>query len=101
MCFYADEQRNFRHPILFHSILLHSTKRFSLGDLYKLPLLSDAGKLLRSYAGGKAEREGYHRHDYLCYRDLLESVGSGTTVALLARRLLCMPPEEAFNEIYT
>jgi hypothetical protein len=83
---------------LFADVL--AEKGFSRGDLFELPLLSDAGNALRSYAEGNAGRRGYHRYHDLCDRHLLESLGSGTIVALLARLLLFTPTEEAFREIY-
>jgi hypothetical protein len=75
-------------------------KGFSRGDPFELPLLSDAGAALRSKAEGNADREGYHRHHCLCYRHLLEAIGSGTIVALVARRLLFTTTKEAFKDIY-
>jgi hypothetical protein len=83
---------------LFADVL--AEKGFSRRDLFELPLLSDAGTALRSYAEGNAEREGYHRHHYLCHRHLLESIGSGTIVALIARRLIFTTTEAAFKDIY-
>jgi hypothetical protein len=83
---------------LFADVL--AEKDLSRDDLLELPLLSDAGSALRSYAGGNTGRDGYHRYHYLCYRHLLESFGSGTIVTILAQRLLFTPTEEAFLEIY-
>jgi hypothetical protein len=83
---------------LFAHVL--AEKGFSRRELLELPLLSDAGTALRSYAEGNAEREGYRRHHYLCCRHLRESIGSGTIVALRARRLLFTTTEEVFKDIY-
>jgi hypothetical protein len=71
---------------LFVDVL--AEKGFSRSDFFEIPLLSDAGT------------EGHHRHHGLCYRHLLESIGSGTMVALLARRLLFTTTEEAFQGMY-
>jgi hypothetical protein len=79
---------------------LLAEKGFSHESLFELLLLSDAGTALRSYAEGRAGRQGYHRRHYLCYRHLRESLSSGTFVALLARRLLFTRTEDAFRELY-
>jgi hypothetical protein len=83
---------------LFADVL--AEKGLSRHELLELPLLSDPGTALRSYAEGNTEREGYHRHHYLCYPHLLGSIGSGTIVALLARGLPFMITEKAFKDIY-
>jgi hypothetical protein len=57
----------------------------------ELPLLSDQGSALRAFA-----REFTARH-YFCFRHLLESLGSNTFLALLARRLLFIASEEHYN----
>jgi hypothetical protein len=75
-------------------------KGFSLGDLFELPPLSDAGTALRSYTDVGVRRRGYHRRHYLCYRHLLESLGSNTLVSLLARRLLFTRTQDAFRELF-
>jgi hypothetical protein len=83
---------------LFAELL--TEKGFSQSDLLEMPLLSDAGTALRRYAQGVAGRGGYHRHHYLCYRQLLEALGSDTLVALLARRLLFTRTENGYKEAY-
>jgi hypothetical protein len=72
--------------LLFADVL--AEKGFSRNEPFEISLLSDAGKALRSYAEGNAEREGYDRHHYLSSRHLLDSIRSGTMVAFLARSLL-------------
>jgi hypothetical protein len=47
-----------------------------------LALLSDEGSAIVSYARSRGQRH------FFCYRHILESLGSGTFVALLARRLI-------------
>jgi hypothetical protein len=93
----APSERREIYSIFSH---LLAEKGFSRESLFELPLLSDAGTALRSYAKGGSEREGYHRRHYLCYRHLLESLGSGTLVALLARRLLFTNTEKGFRELH-
>jgi hypothetical protein len=83
---------------IFSDIL--AEKGLSRETLFELPLLSDAGTALRSYAKGGAEREGYYRRHYLSYRHLLESLGSSTLVALLVRRLLFTRTEKGFRELH-
>jgi hypothetical protein len=61
-------------------------------QFYQLPLLSDEGTPLRAYGIG-------HRKHFLCYRHLLESLGSSTLAAVLARRLLFTKTFAAFNAI--
>jgi hypothetical protein len=63
-------------------------------DLQRLPLLSDEGKAL-----GKHQEKCQHIAHYFCVRHLLESLGSGTFVALLARRLLFTQTRQAFDKI--
>jgi hypothetical protein len=50
-------------------------------DVSSRPLLSDQGKALRTYG-----RE--HCKHWFCYRHMLERLGSGTYVAILAHRLM-------------
>jgi hypothetical protein len=76
-------------------------ERFCTGELFELQLLSDAGKAHQSYADGRAGQNEYHQRHYRCYRHLLENLGSGTIVALLASYLLFTRTEEAFREIYS
>lgn len=62
-------------------------------SLASLPLLSDAGRALAKYV-----RDFNHRH-FLCYRHLLEILGSGTLVAILAARLFFAVTRQAFLDI--
>jgi hypothetical protein len=73
-----------RQAVFEHLANVLAEQGFSRCELFELPLLSDDGTALRSYADGNAEREGYHRHHYLGYRHLLELIGSATIVAILA-----------------
>jgi hypothetical protein len=61
--------------------------------LTNLPVLTDEGSALSAYA--RAD----HSPQYLCYRHLLESLGSGTFVALLARRLLFTKTRVQFDNL--
>jgi hypothetical protein len=63
-----------------------------LDQFNKLPLLSDDGTALRAYGA----RHGKH---FLCYRHLLESLGSRTLAAVLARRLLFTKTRATFDAI--
>jgi hypothetical protein len=63
-------------------------------DLHRLPLLGDEGKALAGY-----EDKCQHIAHYFCDPHLLESLGSGTFVALLAYRLLFTQTRRAFDEI--
>jgi hypothetical protein len=61
-------------------------------QVYAKPLLSDGGSALRSYG----ER---HAHHFFCYRHLLESLGSKTYIAILARRLLFTGSREHYFQL--
>jgi hypothetical protein len=71
----------------------------SRDDRFRLPLMSDVGTALRSYEEGLAGRAGYHQCHDLCYRRLLESLGSRMLVALRARHLFFTTTEKAFREL--
>jgi hypothetical protein len=68
------------------------TQGFAPEELQRIPLLSDEGAALKKYA------RRYHLWHFLCYRHLLECLGSGTVVALLALRLLFTTTEVQFSE---
>jgi hypothetical protein len=59
----------------------------------QLPMLSDQGMALKAYA-----RTFKLRH-YFCFRHLLESLGSKTFSALLARRLLFTASENKYSDL--
>jgi hypothetical protein len=63
-------------------------------ELADLPLLSDEGRALAKYAHHYG-----HRLHFLCFRHLLEVLGSGTVIAMLAGRLLFTVTETAFIAI--
>jgi hypothetical protein len=58
------------------------------------PILTDMGTGLAAYA-----REAGHPHHFLCYRHILENIGSGTWVAEIARRLLFTSSEAEYESL--
>jgi hypothetical protein len=72
-----------------------SLKRIGLGaGLVELtPVLSDQGKALIAYC------KGYEFRHFFCFRHFLELLGSGTYVAMLARRLLFTGSEGEYRQL--
>jgi hypothetical protein len=58
-----------------------------------LPLLSDEGSALASYARSRGQKQ------FFCYRDLIDSSGVGTFMALLARRLVFTSTRLQFDNL--
>jgi hypothetical protein len=58
-----------------------------------LPLLSDEGSALASYARSRGQKQ------FFCYRHIIESLGAGTFVALLARRLMFTKTRPQFDKL--
>jgi hypothetical protein len=76
-------------PTIADMVLAHG---LSAEEMRALPLLSDEGMALQSYGS-------CHAKHYYCFRHLLEGLGSGTLVAMLARRLLFTRTEFEFLEL--
>jgi hypothetical protein len=73
--------------------MLERIDRSLIETVIQKPLLSDQGTALKSFAN---EFEIVH---FLCFRHLLELLGSRTFVSLLARRLLFTGSEEEYNKL--
>ena len=69
---------------LFSNFFMFVKKLYNDFDISNYAFLSDQGKAIEKFVEGYGIK---HNHN-LCFRQILESLGSGSPVAVLARRLL-------------